>query len=835
MENQQTLFFDFLLSMALSKPAQVDDNDKGEEAISLSLCNEVVAGIIGSHIGLVDNPSFFLIPVEVVVSDDNHNTTCLKLNGDQKFEQDFVETLREYNKDVRVDESNNLNVLDYYIQIHTPSQNISSFAFRVFQECEISKQKYNVGLTFKLYLPSISETENKLVYTNTSFIIFKRERKSAIQAFLGKMLLQSAYNLEHRRYDQAFNNAATVAAISQVMTRNLSHNIGSHVFSNLIEDKIYSNLEKKIDSDTYTPICKDTSKDSQLAYFNQYLKSRMDYLSEVTFVVSNVLSTKKIYDVFMELDRVRLLLNYISGISNFKYEFNLKYEEKELSKGMDISAAFPSDVLGCQAFYNIIENIIRNTAKHSDRNESQTIVFTIHIKNADENQPYYVIEIDDGISLDAEKIDLLIEKQNQRLCESVIDKEKRTLRNHSLGLLEMKASAAFLQQIDLPEIENRPDILQAFKTNANSLGYRFFINKPQEILLIGDWNIDTETGQKLMNQGIWQRTENALEEDLDNNRAFAHRFVVSLKTEKDFFSDEKSIKNKWDYKTLLPNKWICAESSDIKDINNLLNDASFDILKLEEKIWEIWNRQHQFDISKCSVEIDCPNTLPDYQIVLLNHLTDPVQKEKYKHLALSKKAWIEPLSSNAQKKLPYFPGGKLDKYKFFIKDNDFERKEIGTIVKNLLWDCYSHSVLVVDERIQEYSKLNRTDASEITNEMVFEKSGVFMTKTDLNANNLDDKLVDIIEEEIKEIESTFLLIHYGILERHYKNNKKDIENCLKTWVEKGIKVIVTSGRGKHSLDLPKNVCYLNLSSVLYAFVENQNKYSINYILNQARR
>ena len=104
------------------------------------------------------------------------------------------------------------------------------------------------------------------------------------------------------------------------------------------------------------------------------------------------------------------------------------------------------------------------------------------------------------------------------------------------------------------------------------------------------------------------------------------------------------------------------------------------------------------------------------------------------------------------------------------------------------------------------------------------------SKEDKNA------IIGYIDNHIKE--ATFLVIHYGILERIYNNepNRTEaINEQLNKWVKK-TRVIVTSGRGRQTLEhLPLSVNYLNISSLLYAFVENRNKYSINYILNQSRR
>ena len=250
------------------------------------------------------------------------------------------------------------------------------------------------------------------------------------------------------------------------------------------------------------------------------------------------------------------------------------------------------------------------------------------------------------------------EKLSQIILDNSNDKEQR-LRNHSLGLLEMKASAAFLRQIDLPEIEQgcyriEPDIefynkndncppyiIKAFKTTEECLGYRIFIKKPQEFLFVGDWGINPERKKELMNQGILFRTKKELKEDLDlkNTVAFAHRFVVSKKTEKEFFKDgfwgNKDKENKEEkilgYKTLLPNKWVQVEGNNGNIENILLDKENFDILQLEEKIWEIWNYQNYGKNFYCSIEIDCPNdkVLPDYQIVLLTIELKPEGKESF--------------------------------------------------------------------------------------------------------------------------------------------------------------------------------------------------------------
>ncbi|MDR1583056.1 MAG: hypothetical protein LBS55_07350 [Prevotellaceae bacterium] len=914
--------------MALSKPVPIGSIDRNLDAISLSLCNEILTNIVGSHIGLVVHPYFFLLPVELIISDEN-NENKIRFILNERMEQDFISALYKYNQNVRNNIKDAVDINDYYVPKHQGiNSGISKFTLEypsISKSCKVLEVSYNINLTFKIY----DRNNNKTIeYYNHNFIELKKEQKNAVKTYLENVCLQSAYNLEHRRYHILMENIATRAAVSQVMVRNLSHNIGSHTFSNLIENNIYTNLANKITTDPITyksDIIDNLDKDNQLAYFNQYLKSRMDYLSEVTFGVSNTLTTKRFYnDVFLELDRVRLLLNYISGISDFKYRFVLKYNDKKLTKDNDISMAFPSDVLGCQAFYNIIENIIRNTAKHTNKSNQPIKEFTIHFKdiqnipeNNDNFQQYYQVEIDDGIALkeiemctktdkelidfikasntfaskwdelqdddgntisltskiEIPKIECLVIRQNSRLNNSIIDKDNK-LRNHSLGLLEMEASAAFLRQIDIPEIESEKynlfaneeyynnhhdsvtgtehqlNIIKAFKTENNALGYRFFIKKPQEFLFVGDWGIGVKTKTKLMNQGIWFKSEDGLKEDLRKGTAFAHRFVISTEPEDEFFTGKsKSEEQKLKDKTLLPNKWVCVKDN-IDAIRGVLNKSDFDILKLEAKIWEIFYgidfKMHLNNDFKDNTNVD----LIEYQIELSHHITN--QENRFQQFAdkketnISIKTYGEPLSSYGISKLPFIYNNGIASYvnkvnndddnATFDENNKGKRNEIACITKSILWDCYSTGILVVDERIKEYSESVYFGAERITRKTVFSTANVIITDNKLSANVLDSNLINNIDVEIDTYQPAFILIHYGILERFYGNNKDKIDDCLKKWVvEKNCNVVVTSGRGKHSLKLPEYVRYLNLSSVLYAFVENQNKYSMNYIVNQARR
>ena len=670
---------------------------------------------------------------------------------------------------------------------------------------------------------------------------------------------------------------AVVASVAQVMARNMSHNIGSHVFSNLISNDAYAKLtDRNIfkakayvspwDVEREYPkeqvqVIKSHPGNFQLSYFNQYLKSRMDYLSEVTFGIPNMLTTKYIYsDVFKELDRVKILLNYISGIPGFKYTFSLKRNGEALTNENDIAIAFPSDVLGNQAFYNIIENVIRNTAKHAFNNEQQVNTFTIEFSDIEDYQEYYSVEIDNGIAEEA--IDDLVRKQNERINTSVLDKENN-LRSRSLGMLEMKASAAFLRQVDIAKVDsydyqfddkaigftNKHDnliLLKAINKNG-ALGYRFLLQKPKEFLFVGDWDVNELKKKELLNCGIRFIEPADFIKAMEEGTSFAHPFLLYHENVPDQVKELLSNDN--DCKTLLPVRKMKLESKKASDMVGVMNSAELhEVVKLlKDHVWT-WYFENEIvkDLRNKSnketiivTEFDGFSRPINNQVVFLNHATKSQHEDCWQLFQNddSFEGWIENLSSRTSSKLPGFSKysngatNSVGQYVLNIEENKPLNYEI--------FEAYHNKVLVLDERVQKFSKENSEGSSsngdKIQCSKLFESTHVLIPDTPLDPNAFDEEYIDEIEQFIeKNMDNAYILIHYGILERMYRSESVITEK-LCTWAKGSKRLVVTSGRGAHSLTLPPSVCFANLSSVLYAFTENRNKYIINNLLNQSRR
>ena len=733
---------------------------------------------------------------------------------------------------------------------------------------------------------------------------------------------------ELREREAKLNRRSIQYAVSQVFVRNMSHNIISHVMVNLQDKEAIQNIGKMINKGNYTGInlTKEEansvlSKEYQLAILNKYNSNRCLYLNEATYSVSKFVENMNVYsDLFRKLDENRIFLNLISAVDNFKYRFSFLSQGEVLTKENDIAVMIPGGSLGQQAFYNIIENIIRNTAKHSGNRESKEVTFTVNFSEYDENidmlgnitalkqflnlysenpemvnlmyggswffkkdidywekilelpQKYYQVEIYDDIDKGMLTEDV-VDNLNGRIFGSVIEKD--ALRSHSLGILEMKASAAFLRQIDIVQID--PSIpeggeadfipfIMAFvhqQGDKKSIGYRFFMKKvekylvicPKEYTLLTDENKNKSS--KWKNVGIELISVEDFLEKIESKVSFNHEFVLLLTQEAKeevgaigeyFYSNHKEKKenrrkDRISELSLLPERLMYIEEDFLSEVGETQIEEFF-----SQKIWEQWegirkegNKNYLAINTKTILKT---GTFANYddckQVVFHNHLYFMEDWEKVVKEINKDKITVEPLSSAAQRKLPYFDiyQSSLDNYVIEIRKND------KYFITQQLIEAYFNKVIVIDERIQKFASAPFfTNGNETLYQRdIFDHINVLMPKAeevDLNNESLSDEYIQRIEEFITENipESEFLVVHYGLFERIYgkENHNEMLNSKLLEW-SKLIRTIVVTGRGQHTLEgLPEAVNYLNLSSLLDAFRDNRNKYSINYILNQTRR
>lgn len=764
----------------------------------------------------------------------------------------------------------------------------------------LNKLRFSIFILFNQQLP---ETKINVIKLHVEDFLSQFSSSK-----VAEVIREKNRNLEKSK--EIAEEQARKAAYAQVFIRNLSHNIISHVLVHLQKGEEFSfdKLKKHIQkSNTYqssfllpwekeqreiTPI----EQQEQLAIFFRYISNRCFYLNEAVYGITNTVAEKRVYgELFKQLDENRILLNYISGIDNFKYQIHFI---KETEKGYeifneknDISIMLPGGTIGEQAFYNIIENIIRNTAKHNVIGMQDCVHFVVKFSNSKSLKKYYEVEIFDSIA--QKESYRLIDRLNRMLLKSAFNMNNNQLRSYGLGQLEMKAAGAFLQQEDIAKIgefsektlkeykkigknvveifqEHNLTFLHAFTTNQvydealqnlretenRYLGYRFYVRKPEKYVFVfkEDYFLEEKNKKALESYGISFLAVEEFKNSIREGQVYSHEFIFLQEGAQDKLGElgecfykthndkQTNRKERVEALSLLPERLMLIE----KDFAKKLIDSK-DIEDFEKEVWEQWEGEKVEEINKNTTKVNQDiyrdnigetgngfNYDECRQVVFFDHLNN---YDTWKNLTAgvnTSLVTIEPLSSAAQRKLPEFKNNL----------NEYIRVARKSPICQKLVEAYFNKVIVIDERIQRAAEsiypakdgqgVKEAEIFNYINVLIPEKEEIDLAKE--HFSNDDKNAIIAYIDNIKKAE--FLVIHYGILERIYNNDTnrtEAINKQLNKWV-RTTRVIVTSGRGRQTLEhLPLSVNYLNISSLLYAFVENRNKYSINYILNQSRR
>ena len=772
----------------------------------------------------------------------------------------------------------------------------------------------------------IKEDFDKLVQTTAIFIYFNKnienvtDCKQGLMTKISKALLyEEAVNVFLPKHIKQIQLQSIKSAISQVMLRNMSHNIGSHVLSKMLDvTAIESFIEKSPSKiiEQYTGLESNNifAKEPKnlIAVFNSYMRSRMDFLADATTGVPTIESSKWLFkEIISGIDKNRLLLNRISGINDFYFKFKVNnsvnkendknecdYSVREISDGNkgdkekfkienDILVSIPNDVLGFHAIYVIIENIIRNSAKHSadcdkGKKKDNPIIINIDIKETTElegtnaNELYEINIYEDCIIKNEEKVpidkddkekyskyfkpekngdikignlDKLVFDMNYRLNQSVLD--NGVLRQGSWGLIEMDASAAYLRKIPIEKIdedhfeidlkkgdsflpenkyeEKNLNILKAIKIGEKHFGYRFFVYKPREVLMICDnnslSNIDKDARKKLLKEGILVCDYSNKEIDsftFDKSKIYNHKLVVVISNNPDVIINSN--------RTGISERILIIGLEESKNHPALILITG-DLDNFKKEIWKCYLRNTKYEF------------FADYN-GLLNFISAGVPKVENSDIA-------------------YFlnHGKGYDRYKSKFKEIRYSavenfmpvNKDVVTTIQFL--DSIHTKVVIVDERIQAYSKLGKypcNDGNEINVECIYKNTNIVVpdeSAADLNKSNFDDQYDKILKIFEVNNDAFFYVIHLGIIEKLIaSNNRKkgatkfNKDTQIKIFIEEFIcknkieynKIIIISGRGTPH-NLPEDTRYLNYSIISQYMIDMRFKYLLSEALFSSRK
>lgn len=267
------------------------------------------------------------------------------------------------------------------------------------------------------------------------------------------------------------------AAVS-IMSRNMSHNIGSHVLAAV-----------RGDQEVVDPVVLPTLN-TRIQKLNEHLQRRMDFIAELATVEALSAADNLLFHEVLGaesngvdgrgqrgLNAQSLLLRHISGVQVSGQPVGAVINVIREANGDTVPEAtvsFYSGVLGWQALYVILENIIRNVAKHTRQATGACAAITnieVFLKVLDTHYDYFEVRIWDRSGTACEPVRDGSGKTVVKYLADTLDiptflDADNTIAKKDWGMKEMYVSAAFLRGIALSDLEGRlpedqPTVIQA--------------------------------------------------------------------------------------------------------------------------------------------------------------------------------------------------------------------------------------------------------------------------------------------------------------------------------------------------------------------------------------
>ena len=248
--------------------------------------------------------------------------------------------------------------------------------------------------------------------------------------------------LPNRIRREAIRTAATA-----IMSRNMSHNIGSHVLAR---------YASKIGADNAST----SGMADHRGDFLAYLQRRMDFLAEVA--TSDRAFWMQALSLRDQIDRLNhcaqrkryacdaepVLLRFITGKEDLKA--TVEY------KGEDAHFACPGGEVGVHALFVILENIIRNSARHGSNASSGFVKLCVCLDSCDSTEDLLKLEVVDLGSAVAREENLVAKKINDIVRESLLAADGQA-KSEAWGVREMQICAHYLRGFSLYDLEGSPD------------------------------------------------------------------------------------------------------------------------------------------------------------------------------------------------------------------------------------------------------------------------------------------------------------------------------------------------------------------------------------------
>lgn len=337
---------------------------------------------------------------------------------------------------------------------------------------------------------------------------------------------------------------AIKSAKAAIMSRNISHNLGSHVMAYMKHD--LSSVEDMLKNGVLKNAlpCKEVPMENKeipylvgIGKFLSYLQERQDYIATVStdyIPYPSIVNFKDaIYDELNPDYRFQrhsewkghkpanILLENIAKSEGFSRKtlseddppqrsnnIIIKYKKfdgqkpsseeqrEDYDKLRQWNFSLPGGIMGRQAVFSIVENVIRNAAKHGSKAAGDNLVLTFDIidpmmDSLNDNDAFwkqyknvdnlYIITLTDNNITDPKRV-----QDINKILHAPFSTDGDDLTTSNKGLKEMLISAAWLRSIHIEENEGKEqvDIMSARNTEEGFLQYVFCLPKVKEVAMI---------------------------------------------------------------------------------------------------------------------------------------------------------------------------------------------------------------------------------------------------------------------------------------------------------------------------------------------------------------
>jgi hypothetical protein len=516
------------------------------------------------------------------------------------------------------------------------------------------------------------------------------------------------------------------------------------------------------------------------------------------------------------------------------------YEKKLMIKRNEssFSISIPHGQIGAQAFYVILEGLIRNAAKYGK--VTNTLEFTITIEDQWDDagrgwqKDFYQVKISDNLNTSRRVVDDL----NHKLSQPIIDPDTGELKTGDWGMKEIKICAAYLRMIKQEEIDIKfkewqngnaaqPPIIEAklentqIKNNETSgnLTYVLYLLRPKEALIVGMKPQESLHDDDAFRQkGIdFLPDFKDLQQQIAERDIPRHNFLVLRGEQVDWKWLQENLAS-LPYRILVTGEDTIPNDKDYECLKKVVVFMKKDKLNLNEPegllqcLWENWVESWW---GKYEVCIRWDNM---YRIVRHNmyRIVRDDPKECSNYLAFDHENYSDNTNLFRNSAFHYSISGGTTAANLLEEGNPYLIKEIAAI-----------SVAVIDERIWLEKDGNAVagvikykNAENKKRINTWKKRRVYLQDTDKVRRNFKE-FVKELKPPNRDCFFDFIIIHQGIIDEVRKQlGENEFQEAWEALKSKARWVIITTGRGEPEMARNERLRWVEYSNLAECLIQN---------------